>query len=122
MNALGLFFYLESQKVQLQPAREGVRFRAPRGVLTDSLKRLAREHRENLAEMLQARRKFGYPGAELFPFIGHGVTIPQGSGELLSVFAKYCRVQNHRTGKVTLYSPGELIALAVSEFTEELAA
>lgn len=76
----------------------------------------------DLVKMLEARRKFGCPEATLFPLIGHSVTTAQGSGELLSVFRRYCRVRLQLTGEPELYQPAELIALAVAEFGEAVAA
>ena len=58
----------------------------------------------------------------MFPLIGQSVTTAQGTGQLCGVFRKYCRVQLHRTGAVVLHTPEHLVALAVSEFMEELAA
>ena len=91
MTPLGLLFYLESRNIQLRPAGEGIHFRAPGGILSDSLKELVREHKPDLVKMLEARRKFGCPEAALFPLIGQAVATPQGPGELLGVFRKYCR-------------------------------
>ena len=122
MNPLGLLFYLEGLGVQLKPEGEGIHFRAPDGVLTDSLKELVKVNKPELVKMLQARRKFGYKEAALFSLLEKRVATPQGSGELLSVFRKYCRVQLHRTGTVVLHRPTVIIALAVTEFTEAVAA
>ena len=122
MTVLGLLYHLESLGIQLRAAGSEIRFRAPEGVLTDSLKELVREHKADLLKMLEARRKFGFPEAALFPLIEHSVVTVQGSGELLGVFRKFCRVQLHRSGAVVLYPPEDLVALEVHEFAEELAA
>ena len=96
MTALGLLYHLESLGVQLRAADSGICFRAPEGVLNDSLRELVRAHKAELVKMLQARRRFGYREAALFPLIGQSIVTPRGSGELLSVSRKYCRVQiNH---------------------------
>ena len=121
-HSIGLAFHLESLGVQLRAAGSDIHFRAPGGVLSDSLKSLVREHKLDLVKILEARRKFGCPEAALFPLIGQSVTTAQGSGELLSVFRNHCRVALYRTGAVVLHRPADLIALAVSEFMEELAA
>ena len=120
--ALGLLYRLESVGCQLKTEGDSIRFRAEAGVLNDSLKEQVRTHKLNLVKMLEARRKFGYREAALFPLIGQSVTTTQGPGELLSVFRKYCRVQLHRTGAVSLHTPQDLTALAVSEFMEDIAA
>ncbi len=120
--ALGLLYHLESAGCQLIVEGDSIRFRARAGVLNDSLKELVTTHKLNLVKMLEARRKSGYREASLFPLIGQSVVTPKGSGELLSVFREYCRVQLHRTGEVLLIEPRALISLTVSEFLEELAA
>ena len=121
-TVLGLLYHLESLGVQLGADGESIRFRAPDGVLNDSLKELVKANKSELVKMLEARRKFGFREAALFPLIGQSVVTPKGSGELLSVFREYCRVQLHRTGEVLLIEPRALIGLTVSEFLEELAA
>ena len=121
-HVLGLLCYIESRGVQLRAADSGICFRAPASVLTDSLKELVKVNKPELVKMLEARRKFGYREAALFPLIGHSVVTTHGGGELLSVSLEYCRVQLHRTGAVTLYPPRDLISLAVSEFGEAVAA
>ena len=121
MSALGLLFRLESSGVGLSAQGGDIRFRAPQGVITADLKALVTKHKPELVKMLRARKKFGYSEAALFPLIGKSVSTPQGSGELLSVFHLYCRVQIHETGAIRLYPPGHLIAWALSEFVEELA-
>ena len=116
MTALGLLFYLESLGVQLKLKGEDIHFRAPDGVLTDSLKELVKVNKPELVKMLQARRKFGFGEAALFRLIDHRVPTPQGAGELLSVHRRYCRVHLERTGSVVLSRPAELISLAVKGF------
>ena len=115
-TALALLYNIESRGVQLRPEGEVIHFRAPDGVLTGELQQLVRDHKTELLELLQLRRKFHYPEAVLFRLVGDQVSTPQGRGELLSVHRRYCRVVLERTGAVLLCQPAVLIALAVSAF------
>ena len=40
----------------------------------------------------------------------------------MSTFRRYCRIDLERTGAVVLHRPAEIIALAVAEFAEAVAA
>ena len=122
MTALVLLYHLESIGCQLKAEGDHIRFRAPGGVLSDGQRLKLKEHKLELLELLQLRRKFSYPEAALFQLIGHSVTTLQGSGVLLSVFRRYCRVALQQTGSVVQLRPAELISLAVAEFGEAVAA
>ena len=122
MSALGLLFYVESLGVHLRAEGSDIRFRAPEGMLNDSLKRSVRASKSELLKMLQARRKFGYTEAAFFPLLEKKVVTSQGPGDLLNVCREYRRVQLHQTGAVVLHRPQDLVALAVTEFTADLAA
>ena len=71
MNPLGLLFYLESRDIQLRPAGEGIHFRAPGGILSDSLKQLVREHKLDLVVVMLGGPKLvpNFPGPLWCPSI-----------------------------------------------------
>ena len=121
-TALALLFHLEGLGAQLKVEGESIRLRAPDGVLTGELRELIRDHKVELLQMLEARRKFHYPEASLFKLIGHRVATPQEHGELLSVHRRYCRIALERTGEVVVHLPASIIPLVVAEFAAAEAA
>ena len=92
-------------------------------VMSSEVQGMMRAQKSELIRLLEARRKFGYRGAALFPLIGHKVTTPRGPGTLLSVFEQHCRVALELDGApVVFYRSTDLISAAVDESAEKLAA
>ena len=81
-----------------------LRVQAPRGVLTEEIRRALVEHKPELvaelsvaatwpAEYREAERRFRVPHARLFPLLGRRVETPAGAGELVQVFAERAAVR-----------------------------
>jgi hypothetical protein len=97
-----------------------LRVRAPRGVVTDEIRRCLAEHKPQLLaelstapgwppECLDAERRFRMPHARLFPLLGGPVTTPAGPGELLQVFADRAAVRlDADPGRLTFVLPAEV--------------
>ena len=97
-----------------------LRVRAPRGVVTDEIRRCLAEHKPQLLaelsatpgwppECLDAERRFGVPHARLFPLIGRRVSTPAGDGTLVQVFAERAAVRlDAQPHQLAFFLPAEV--------------
>jgi len=95
---------LRRSGVEIATDGERLRVSAPRGVVTEEIRRTLVAHKpELLAELagetvwppecLDTERRFRVPYARLFPLLGGPVTTPAGPGTLLQVFADRAAVR-----------------------------
>ena len=103
MSAIELVHSLEERGVELNAENGRLRYRAPKGVLTDEVReQLIQQRSEVLGviserssedwpnECVRSERRFGVWHARLFPLIGLRVHTPCGPGRLFNVmFARW---------------------------------
>lgn len=120
MSPLELLETLRRSGAEVIAEGERLRVQAPRGVLTEEIRRaLAEQKVQLLAELsiasawppecLEAKRRFGVAHARLFPLLCRRVATPDGIGELVQVFADRAAVRLDRDpGALAYFLPAEI--------------
>jgi len=128
MTAQDLLTELERSGVAVSVAGDRLHVEAPRGVLTEDLRRLLAERKPELIAVLaveaawppdshEAVRRFRRPEARLYPFLGRAVATPRGRGRLVQVFPDRAVVRC--AGRVLVFLPSEVRPPGVPVETEE---